>query len=310
MVAAPPKASRKNVELSKKILNIAQKRGMVRGDHLPEQLFATLCDVSRTPVRQAFQLLASCGVLQRDQAGRYRLLADPASTARLDETEPPTEDDDTRASILRDLVAGRLGEAQTVANLQRRYGVPRLAIQNALQKLAETQLVERGAGQHWRLKQFAVNAESIAKSYEFRLVMEPQALILPDFRCEPAALLALRHSMRTLQTMAEDQFDRRLFYRTDMDFHILLARSCGNPFLTEALINHHTRRFALPDTAHTGTFRLMRANEEHIQILEQVERGQMVLAADLMRVHIQQSQAIRPRLVGRGVPPTMQRTAR
>ena len=39
-----------------------------------------------------------------------------------------------------------------------------------------------------------------------------------------------------------------------------------------------------------------------MQILEQIERGQFELAADLMRVHIQLSHSQRPRLAGRGVP--------
>ena len=95
-----------------------------------------------------------------------------------------------------------------------------------------------------------------------------------------------------------------------MDFHILVAKSCGNPFLAETLISHHTRRFALPTQSHPGTFRLIQSNAEHMQILEQIERGQMMLAADLMRVHIQQSQAVRPRLAGRGVPPSLKMTSR
>lgn len=310
MITGSKKISRRNVELSQKILNVAHKRGMAPGDHLPEQTFAEACNVSRTPIRSAFQLLATRGVLQRNSSGRYRLLIDPASVVPLEKAETDNANDDASTAILRDLAAGRLGEIQTVARLQRRYGVSRLEIQNALLKLSETQLAERGAGQYWHLKQFAVNTDSIAKSYEFRLALEPQALLAPDFRRDPDALMALRQSMRALQAMTESQFDHRLFHRTDMDFHILLAKSCGNPFLAEALINHHTRRFALPDAEHSGTFTLMRANDEHIQILEQVERGQMPLAADFMRVHLQQCMTTRPRLAGRGVPSVWQRTPR
>jgi DNA-binding GntR family transcriptional regulator len=54
----------------------------------------------------------------------------------------------------------------------------------------------------------------------------------------------------------------------------------------------------------------MQSNLEHIQILEQIERGQMELAADLMRVHIQLSQSQRPRLAGRGVPPAFKLVVR
>ncbi|WP_428674012.1 FCD domain-containing protein, partial [Roseibium sp.] len=85
---------------------------------------------------------------------------------------------------------------------------------------------------------------------------------------------------------------------------------CGNPFLAEALTTHHRRRYALPSQPHVGLFRVMQSNLEHLQILEQIERGQMALAADLMRVHIQQSQSQRPRIAGRGVPPRFKLVSR
>lgn len=275
---------------------------MARGERLAEQAIATICSVSRTPIRKAFQLLAERGVLLRDSEGGYRFAIDPVTAGRLEDAHETSADSDVRAAILRDLAAARISETQTVASLQRRYGATRLAVQNSLMKLSEENLAERGAGQQWLLKQFTVSADSGAKSYEFRLALEPLALTMPEFKRDPTAILSLRQSMLALQAMNEANFDRRLFQRTDMDFHMLVAKCCGNPFIAEALISHHTRRFALPSHVHPGTFRLMQANNEHLQILEQIERRQMNLAADLMRVHLQQSQAQRPRLAGRGVP--------
>jgi len=91
---------------------------------------------------------------------------------------------------------------------------------------------------------------------------------------------------------------------------MLVARSCGNPFMAEALANHHRRRRALPPSTPVNSYRLMQSNLEHLQILEQIERGQMDLAANLMRVHIQLSQSLRPRLAGRGVPPAFKLVSR
>ncbi len=310
MLKEPKKANRRHVELAQKILEAANERAMTEGERLAEQAIANICNVSRTPVRKAFQVLAERGILLRDADGSYRFAIDPVKAVRLDDSSDATPEDDVRAAILRDLAAARISDTQTVASLQRRYGVTRLAVQNSLMKLSEENLAERGAGQQWLLKQFTVNADSGAKSYEFRLAMEPLALTMPDFKRDTTAILSLRQSMLALRAMDETNFDRRLFQRTDMDFHILIAKCCGNPFVAEALISHHTRRFALPTNVHPGTFRLMQSNTEHIQILEQIERGQMTLAADLMRVHIQLSQAVRPRLAGRGVPPSLKMTTR
>ena len=304
------KPNRRHVELAQKILEVASERGMAPGDRLAEQAIATLCNVSRTPVRKAISVLAERGVVLPDVDGGYRFATDPSMVARLDPDAGAGSEGDLHTAILRDLAAGRISESQTVATLQRRYEASRQSVQNALMKLSEDDLAERGSGQQWLLKQFAVSPEAAAKSFEFRLATEPLALTLPDFKRDMIAILSLRQSMQALRAMGEAQFDRKLFERTDIDFHMLIARGCGNPFLSEALVGHHRRRHAMPSPNHAVTFRLVQSNLEHLQILEQIERGQMSLAADLMRVHIQQSQSQRPRLAGRGVPPAFKLISR
>lgn len=310
MISEPKKTNRRHVELAQKILEVATERGMAQGERLAEQAIATICNVSRTPVRKAFQILDERGLVLRDSEGSYRFAVDPVTATRLDDALEADMEGDVHAAILRDLAAARIGELQTIASLQKRYGVTRQAVQNSLMKLSEDNLAERGAGQQWVLKQFAVNADAAAKSFEFRLATEPLALSMPDFKRDLTAIMSLRQSFLALKAMDESSFDRRLFQRTDFDFHMLIAKSCGNPFLAEALVNHHSRRYVLPSPSHAGTYRLIQANIEHLQILEQIERGQMNLAADLMRVHIQQSQAQRPRLAGRGVPPAFKLISR
>ncbi|MGJ7038856.1 DNA-binding GntR family transcriptional regulator [Shinella sp. BE166] len=310
MTPEPKRTNFRHVELAQKILDVAGERGMVPGERLAEQALASLCNVSRTPIRKALQILAERGVVTADAEGGYLLAVDPVATARLEDTAEGDGESEIYAGILRDLSAGRITENQTVAALQRRYDVSRQMVQNALMKLAEENLAERGAGQQWLLKQFAISGDAAAKSYEFRLATEPLALTLPDFKRDIPAMTALRQSMLILRGMNETSFDRKLFDRTDFDFHLLIARSCGNPFMAEALVNHHRRRRASPPAGHVNAFRLMQSNLEHIQILEQIERGQMELAADLMRVHIQLSQSQRPRLAGRGVPPAFKLVVR
>ncbi len=310
MSQEPKRTNFRHVELAQKILDVASERGMHPGERLAEQALASLCNVSRTPIRKALQILAERELVTADTDGGYLLAVDPVATARLEDTSEGEGENEIYAAILRDLSAGRISESQTVAALQRRYDVSRQTVQNALMKLAEESLAERGSGQQWVLKQFAISGDATAKSYEFRLATEPLALTLPDFKRDIPAMTALRQSMLILRGMNETTFDRKLFDRTDFDFHLLIARSCGNPFMAEALTNHHRRRRAMPPAVHINAFRLMQSNLEHIQILEQIERGQMELAADLMRVHIQLSQTQRPRLAGRGVPPAFKLVAR
>lgn len=310
MATEPGRIHHRHVELAQRILEFASERGMSPGDRLAEQTLAQHCNVSRTPVRKALAVLAERELVTADSEGGFLLSVDPVTVARLDDVADGDGETEIYSAILRDLAAGRIAEAQTVVGLQRRYDVSRQTVQNALQKLSEDNLAERGAGQQWLLKQFALGADAVVKSYEYRLATEPLALTMPDFRRDLPALTSLRQSMLILRSMSEAEFDRKLFERTDFDFHMLVAKSCGNPFMGEALTNHHRRRRTNAAAGHVNSYRLMQSNLEHIQILEQIERGQMELAADLMRVHIQLSHSLRPRLAGRGVPPAFKIVSR
>lgn len=283
---------------------------MSPGERMAEQTLASLCSVSRTPIRKALQILAERGLVTVEAEGGYQLAVDPVTLPRLDGGGGTSGEDRIHAAILRDLSAGRISDMQTVASLQKRYEAPRQMVQNALTRLAEDNLAERAAGQQWLLKQFAIGADAALKSYEFRLATEPLALTLPEFRRDIPAMTSLRQSMLILRGMTETSFDTLLFERTDFDFHMLIARGCGNPFMAEALVNHHRRRRATPPASQPNGYRLMQSNLEHLQILEQIERGQLDLAADLMRVHIQLSQSQRPRFAGRGVPPAFKIVSR
>ena len=302
MEESASKVRHRHVELAQKILDYAIERGVPMGGRLTEQTLASHCNVSRTPIRKALQLLAEREIVRPEPEGGYQLAIDPSSFSGLEDQALPAEETELYNAILRDISAGRIGDSQTVANLQRRYAASRTAVQNALMRLTEENLAERAPGQQWLIKQFAISGDAVAKSYEFRLACEPLALIMPGFRRDTAAIMSLRQSMEILRGMNETTFDQKLFERTDHDFHMLIAKGSGNPFMSEALITHHRRRRSSQPTVHVNAYRLMQSNGEHIQILEQIERGQFELAADLLRVHIQLSHVERPRLAGRGVP--------
>ncbi|MDB5524449.1 MAG: hypothetical protein JWM58_2212 [Rhizobium sp.] len=302
MEEASGKIHHRHVELAQKILDYATERGVPMGGRLTEQALASHCNVSRTPIRKALQLLAERDIVKPEPEGGYQLAIDPSSFSGLEEEAQPTEETELYNAILRDISAGRIGDSQTIASLQRRYSASRTAVQNALVKLSEENLAERAPGQQWLIKQFAVSGDAVAKSYEFRLACEPLALTMPGFRRDTAAIMSLRQSMEILRGMHEGSFDQRLFERTDHDFHMLIAKGSGNPFMSEGLITHHRRRRSSQPPMHVNAYRLMQSNGEHIQILEQIEREQFELAADLLRVHIQLSHVERPRLAGRGVP--------
>ena len=62
MQAAARRPRTNHLDLAQRILDVARQRGFEPGARLAEQQIASLCNVSRTPVRAALRLLADQGV--------------------------------------------------------------------------------------------------------------------------------------------------------------------------------------------------------------------------------------------------------
>ena len=176
MATEPGRIHHRHVELAQRILDFASERGMSPGERLAEQALASHCNVSRTPVRKALQVLAERELVTAD--ARWRLSARRRSgghrTARRRRRKAMEKQRSTAPSCATSPPAAsprrrRLPAcSDAMTSPARRY-------KTRYKKLSEDNLAERGAGQQWLLKQFALGSDAVAKSYEFRLATEPLA---------------------------------------------------------------------------------------------------------------------------------------
>ncbi|MCY1126487.1 GntR family transcriptional regulator [Frigidibacter sp. RF13] len=298
--ARSPRAS--HLELARQILDHVRARGLGPGAHLPEQALATACNVSRTPVRAALNLLVTEGLVTHTGDAGYRLAPAFSTASALSNTLPQTSDRDLTARILRDRAGRRLDETVTVGELMRRYSAARSAVTQALGKLAEDGLVTRAPGQSWLFSPLPDDPESQADSYDFRLILEPAALA-PGFRFDPDRAAALRRAMIGFLAEPDHRLDPRAFQSLDSEFHGLIARGAANRFLGEALLGHLRLRDLPGTSTRLNVVRLRQAMQEHLGILDQMEAGRFDIAADLLRVHLRLSRSQRPQAANRGAPP-------
>ena len=184
-----------HLDLARRILDLARDRGFGPGAHLPEQLIATQCNVSRTPVRAALKLLADQGLAVHEAEAGYRLSGDFTPTSAFSEPLPDAEEGALAQRIIRDRSARRLDETITVGEVMRRYGAERRTVLKALGTLAEDGLVTRAPGQSWVFASLPDSPESQADSFEYRLLLEPAALTAPGFRLDEDRSAALRRAM-------------------------------------------------------------------------------------------------------------------
>lgn len=290
-----------HLELARRILEHVQESGLVVGSALSEQALARTFQVSRTLVRAALKVLLEEHLLSHEAGKGYSVLALPANQA-VSLALPQAEEEALATSALRDRTAGRLGNSISVSELMRRYNIARPAAQKVITQLSESQVLERGPGQSWLFRPLLNNLAALEDSLHYRLIMEPQALLSPGFEADLARLALLRESMEVLLGQSIGTFDIQQFRELDISFHECIAQSCGNQFIRDALLHHQALR-RLPNLLPmVSVHRLQEALREHLRIIECIERGQMEIAADLMRLHLRLSSAQRPQTANRGVP--------
>lgn len=300
----PVKRPRKNhLELAQRILEMARREGLRPGARLPEQQVASQYNVSRTPVRAALNVLAEKGFVSHQPGIGYLLDIDLATASDLAEILPQSRETTLAAAILRDRRARRLSKTVTVGELMRRYVAERSTVLKSLNELAGDDLVSRAPGQSWIFQAMPDEPASLAESYDFRLVLEPAAVLNPGFSLDGAKAQTIYMATENLLALTDAKFDVAEFRRLDFEFHRLIASGCRNRYIGEALGAHlKLRRHSDADTG-INLYRLRQALRDHLQILDNLERGQSEVAADLLRVHLRVSHNQRPQAVNRGAPP-------
>lgn len=298
---AEKKPRTNHLELARRILEHTQESGLVAGDPVAEQALARTFQVSRTLIRGALNVLLEENLLSHEAGKGYRLLATPAGQA-VNAVLPQAEEEELATSVLRDRMAGRLGDSISISELMRRYGIGRPAAQKALQQLSENQAIERGPGQSWLFRPSLNSLAALEESLKFRLILEPEALLSAHFNADPQRLALLRSAMQSLLASPVEHFDIQQFRELDISFHELIGQSCGNRFIADALLQHQSLR-RLPNLLPSvSVHRLQEALREHLQIIAHIERGQLEIAADLLRLHLRLSTAQRPQTANRGIP--------
>lgn len=297
-----------HLDLARQILSIALERGLKEGDHLPEQVFSEACSVSRTPIRSAFKILEVNNILYRRKDEGYFMAAAATSqaTKALQALRALEDAEDSLARrILSDRAERRIDEIQSVSALARRYGSTRNTVLLALKILTQDGIVTQLPGRAWAFQPMIDSPKSIDESFDFRLTVEPQAILAPGFSLDIKRAGLLRSQIDEFLGAGEDRVTTGGFRRIDTDFHILIAQCSSNRFVRGSLLAHHRLRKASRRNTSMPAFRLRQAMIEHLEILDSLERNQFDLAADQMVVHLRRSRIRRPEAANRGIPPLL-----
>jgi DNA-binding GntR family transcriptional regulator len=292
-----------HLKLARQIVEIVLERGVQEGQHLPETVLSEACGVSRTPIRSALRILENNDIVRRRDEGGFflnlppeRIVADGA--VQLDEME-----DSLAARILSDRAQRRITDVQSISALVRRYGAPRSAVLNALKILGSDGVVAQLPGRAWAFQPILDTPNALEESLVFRLALEPQAITAPGFQMDSQKTGLLRQQMEEFLERRDGSMSSVAFLHLDCAFHSFIAESSGNRFARGTLLAHQRLRLATQKDHVIPDFRLRQSLEEHLDILDSLERMQHQLAADQMVLHLRRSQIRKPQTANRGILP-------
>ena len=176
----------------------------------------------------------------------------------------------------------RLGEQQ----LAMLFDCSRTIVREALTRLAARGIVTVSARRGWYV--IEPSQEEAREAFEARRVIE-MGLIRCTSDVNKAAIKQLKaHLTREKAALKGKDVGLRSFLLGD--FHVCLAECLGNSLLADTL-RDFTARTTLIAMLYQSSHDAAQSCEEHVQIVQALEKGDLVLAEKLMQAHIGSVQA-------------------
>ncbi len=285
-------ATMKYRELPRKIahgiMEMIQVGEIQGGDHLSTQQLADQFGVSRSPVRDAMQYLSDIGILERRvNCGFFALegasdgvhdLIDNASQGLLESS--------SYQLLAEDWLNDQIPDEMTENQLRSRYKLTKSELGDILVRATREGWAEQKPGYGWRFLPVAKTAESFEQIYRFRMLIEPAAMLEPTFSADRKILANLRNAQeRLLDTNIERLSEERLL-NAGSEFHENLIKLSGNPFFHFSLVRVNRMRRLLEYRSKVDRERLFVQCQQHIDIIELLEKGEVMDASYALRTHL------------------------
>jgi DNA-binding GntR family transcriptional regulator len=272
-------------QLTADIQDLIQGGALPPNEHVTTQGLASRFGVSRSPVREAMQILADRGLLEQKRNRGFFVTAinggndsEAEHIALGDEAFVPQSN---YQRIAEDWLTDQIPSEVTEQTLRQRYGLTKAQLSDILIRAAREGWAERKQGYGWRFLPVAKTPESFEQIYRFRLQIEPSAMLEPGFTIDRSVL----RDQRAVQQRMLDTDIRRLLQNGSI-FHEELIKMSGNPFFYSALVQVNRMRRLLEYRASVNHERLRVQCSEHLQIITLLEQGEIIEASYMMRRHL------------------------
>ncbi|RYX97779.1 MAG: GntR family transcriptional regulator [Comamonadaceae bacterium] len=194
----------------------------------------------------------------------------------------------------------RLGEQQ----LAMLFDCSRTIVREALNQLAARGIVTVSSRRGWYV--IEPSQEEAREAFEARRVIEMGLIRCTKEVTRPAIKQLRNHLTREKAAIKGSDIGLRSFLLGD--FHVCLAECLGNSLLADTL-RDFTARTTLISMLYQSSHDAAQSCEEHVRIVQALEKGDLGLAESLMQAHIGSVQATLKLQSGGGDPLAQLRSA-
>ena len=275
------------VQIASGIINQIDAGLLAPGMHLRTEALAQQFSVSRSPVREALRILTEKGqVEQKLNKGCFVASKRPiaANDLRAEFARPTAED--AYYQFADDWLADRFDAEITELFVRKHYALTKAQAQTLLARAARDGWAEPKPGYGWKLRAVAKTPEAYNAIYRFRAVIEPAALLEPTFRLDRRVAANLRRIQERLASGDFATMSSDAMIGAGVSFHEELMMMSGNLMFVQALERANQLRKIVEYRLRTRPERVILQSQEHLEILDFIERGDMLEAAHAMKMHL------------------------
>jgi len=272
-------------KLAQQILAYIADNRIEQETHLGEERLAAYLKVSRTPIRAALEFLAGMEIVEKRPNKGYFVKADSRSLVSKPLIEENAEDL-IYYRIVEDRLSGVLPERISELELMRRYGLTKSWLSSLLRRMSQEGWIERLPGKGWEFLPVLVSEEAYDQMYQFRMLVEPSALLQKDFYLSTADITRLRSLQHAMLDGGLLRFSRVETFQIGAQFHETIVAGSRNPFFVDAIQRMNRLRRLLDYRTHGDRSRLVHTCKEHLDLLDLIEARKLQEAADFLHKHI------------------------
>lgn len=259
-----------------------------KGQHVSVTSISSTFGVSRTPARQALVTLHEQGYLEQKLNKGFFVtqIANSDTTEQESFTSQNLEEPSEYYQLADDWVNYRIPQDITESFVRHKYQLTKTKAIELLNCAARDGWLEPKPGYGWRLLEVAKSKADLEHIYKARAMIEPAALLEPNFKFDAEKLRELKAEQKALLKAGLENVPVEKIIKSGWRFHEELNRQSQSIIFNRLLKQLNNMRKLIEYQSMIDLKRLEKQIYEHIKIIELIENGEMIDAAFYLKQHL------------------------